>query len=77
MVLWGQTMSCECHDTETEHAAYEVQAKVTHLAQWEAERRVGYLYHCPGCVREARGVLAAEQCVMCPPGRHRVCEYHR
>lgn len=73
-------MSCECHDTKAAHdewaAADEAHARVVFLPQYEAERRYGYLYHCPECTREARGPLAAEQCVLCPPGRHRVCEFH-
>ena len=69
-------MSCECHSSEVEHAAWEVQAKVIHLAQYEAERRTGMAYHCPACIREARGELAAESCYACPSGRHRACEYH-
>lgn len=69
-------MSCECHATEDEHEAEFEREKVIHLAQYEAERRMGYLYHCPECVREARGALAAEQCQLCPSGRHQTCAAH-
>lgn len=69
-------MSCECHNKQADHAAYERQARVTYLPQYEAERRMGYLYHCPSCIREARGELAGEQCYACPPGRHRLCDAH-
>lgn len=70
-------MTCPCHETDAAHDADEAQAMATNLIQFEAERRVGMAYHCPECVREARGELAAEQCRLCPPGRHQLCEAHR
>lgn len=70
-------MSCDCHDTEAAHEIDEAAMKAIYLPQWEAERRNGYLFHCPECTREARGYIAYEQCVMCPPGRHRMCEVHQ
>lgn len=69
-------MTCEGCDNEAEHKEWERRAKEIYLPQYEAERRMGYLYHCPDCVKDARGWLAAEQCQLCPPGRHRLCEYH-
>lgn len=70
-------MSCDCHETEAAHVADEAREKASYLPQYEAERRVGMAYHCPECIREARGDLAAEACRLCPPGRHQLCEAHR
>lgn len=70
-------MSCDCHDNEELHDADREREKVTYLPQYEAEKRVGMAYHCPECVREARGDLTAESCRLCPPGRHRTCEFHK
>lgn len=69
-------MTCDCHDTAAQHDADFQAGRVTYLPQYEAEKRLGMAYHCPECVREARGEYAAESCRLCPPGRHRDCEFH-